>query len=67
MSSLRINEVARQSGFVSRVTMNRAFNECYGMSPSEYREALHSDSRGMSRGEPLQGGGGATSTNSART
>ena len=67
MSSLRINEVARQSGFVSRVTMNRAFNECYGMSPSEYREALRNDSRGMSRGEPLQGGGGAMSTNSART
>ena len=47
--------------------MNRAFNECYGMSPSEYREALRNDSRGMSRGEALQGEGGAMSTNSART
>lgn len=39
-SSLRVSEIASQSGFISRATMNRAFSECLGMSPSEYRETL---------------------------
>lgn len=38
----QIAEVAEKSGFITRAAMNRAFNECYGMSPSEYRGAVHS-------------------------
>lgn len=39
---LQISEIAIQSGFGTRATMNRAFNDCYGMSPSEYRGAIQS-------------------------
>lgn len=39
---LQMGEIAVKSGFVTRATMNRAFNECYGMSPTEYRGAIQS-------------------------
>lgn len=39
-TDLRISEIAEQSGFQSRAIMNRAFNSLYGMSPTEYKDAL---------------------------
>ena len=35
---LNINEAGDESGFNSRSTYNRLFRDCYGMSPSEFRD-----------------------------
>lgn len=49
---MQVSEIALKSGFVTRATMSRAFNECYGMSPSEYKGAVQSSKESREVIEP---------------
>lgn len=44
---LNINEAGDESGFNSRSTYNRLFRDCYGMSPSEFREIAREKKLGV--------------------